>query len=62
MSLGTDQVPPLGRLVSPDDDNLALEGPVPSKLDGLAESVALVHNRIREVIDAICDQIANAHQ
>ncbi len=50
-NLGSEQAPLLGWFVAPDDDNRALEGPNPPKLDGLADSVAMVHERVRDLID-----------
>ena len=51
MNFGSDQAPMLGWLVAPDDDKRALDGPNPPKLDGLTESVKLVHDRIRDLVD-----------
>jgi phospholipase/carboxylesterase len=50
-NLGSDCAPLFGWFVPPDDDKRSLDGPNAPKLNGLEDSVALVHKKIGELVD-----------
>ena len=55
INLGDKYSPLLGWFEPPDDNNRALDGPNPPELNGLQDSLALVHKTIRELVDRGAD-------